>query len=44
MENQKESTEGRTKMGKWVTRILTIAFSLLMLATVAAAIYRKYME
>jgi hypothetical protein len=44
MEDQKESTEGRTKTGKWVARILQIAFGLLLFATMVAAIYRKYME
>jgi hypothetical protein len=44
MEDQMEKTDGRTKTGKWVTRIVSIAFSLLMAAVIAMAIYRKYIE
>jgi hypothetical protein len=44
MEDQMEGTDGRSKIGKWVSRILTIAFTLLMVAVIGAAIYRKFAE
>jgi hypothetical protein len=44
MEDKEESIEGKKKMVDYVRWIFVTVFGLILLATLVAAIYRKFLE